>query len=48
MADAVRLVQSAITLRKVAKANKPEESQKERAEAKRNWIDSKKQFLEGD
>jgi hypothetical protein len=29
MADAVRLVQSAITLRKVAKANKPEESQRE-------------------
>ena len=36
MADAVRLVQSANTLSKVAKANKPEESQKERAEAKRN------------
>ena len=36
MADAGRLVQSAITLSKVAKANKPEESQKERAEAKRN------------
>ena len=36
MADAGRLVQSSITLSKVAKANKPEESQKERAEAKRN------------
>jgi hypothetical protein len=36
MADAGRLVQSAITLSKVAKANKPDESQKERAEAKRN------------
>ncbi len=36
MADAGRLVQSAITLCKVAQANKPEESQKQRAEAKRD------------